>query len=107
MPDEVQYHRLPAPKISRLMPADVTMLFEWHYYDGPMEGALEWEGKRYWFSAKWPEDDNGRLLELHVLDEDTWYWIDQIQASDRGCAMFPHTWRPPVALLELYPSEEN
>lgn len=107
---EIQYHRPPAPMIPLIAREDVEILFEWHYYDGPLEGALMWEGKRYWYSPvpydDLSSDEHGRLLEVQDLPEDSWYWIDQIQASDRGCAMFPHIWQAPVALLEMYPKEK-
>lgn len=68
------------PELTVLARQDVTLLFEWHYYDGPLEGALEWCGVRYWFSADPDHDDFGQVLRLMTLTADDWARVDHSQA---------------------------
>ncbi len=68
--------------IPMLKRADVTLLFHWHYFDGPLEGALEWGGKRYWFSAVFDEereDDYGQVLKIMELTDEEWARVDHSQ----------------------------
>lgn len=99
-------------KLPLLGRSSVEIGLVWHYYDGPLEGSLTWQGDRYWFSALWiPEMDEpmplenptyGDLLAIYTLHEDTWYWVDQMEASERGIGMLPtHGLRTPVATLDM------
>jgi hypothetical protein len=57
---------------------DVTILFPWDFYDGPLSGALEWRGRRYWFSAlesdSWPPIS----YEVRDLTEEQWELVDSL-----------------------------
>lgn len=72
---------LPAPTAPQLARSGVILLFHWHYYDGPLEGALEWDSNRYWFSAL---DDMtghyGEVLELMDITVEDWARVDHSQA---------------------------
>lgn len=67
------------PPVSGLRRDDAILLFHWHYYDGPLEGALEWGGTRYWFSADPDCDDYGQILRLMVLTPQDWERVDAEQ----------------------------
>lgn len=64
---------------------DVTLLFHWHYYDGPLSGALEWQGTRYWFLAVFDDalGDYSGAYEVIALPDEQWERIDRAEALFR------------------------
>ncbi len=58
---------------------DVTLLFDWDHYDGPLSGALTWEGRRYWFTIV-GEDIFSGMREVVDLTAEQWALIDDLHA---------------------------
>lgn len=57
-----------------LHPEDVSFLWIEDMWDYPRSGALEWEGKRYWFAET--EWDSG-VFDIIDMDEETWARADR------------------------------
>lgn len=60
-----------------LLRDEVTVLYECGYYDGPMDGMLLWNGKKYWFSmyrdyppGTWAFNYVGRTFVIIELTEE-------------------------------------
>jgi len=91
-----------APLIRR---EDVTYLWHSGYYDGPLSGACEWRGRRYWFVCVDeeyrpvvgpdgnrvldeygdPELDDVRVFHLVELTPEEWAAVDASHALFREC----------------------
>ncbi|MFI6496883.1 hypothetical protein [Nonomuraea typhae] len=69
--------------LPELTGADITLLFDWDFYDGPLSGGLDWEGRRYWFSAVlgegWPVEPPA-FFEVRDLAAGQWALIDDLNA---------------------------
>ena len=93
---------------------DIKIQFDWHYYDGPLEGACTWQGRRYWFSAAdAPANDYGRVLHLLELSPEDWTRVNRSQAlyEDRTSNDYEdpdREWLPTgtaVAKVVMWPAE--
>lgn len=69
------------PDLPRLTREEVEVLFVWDYYGGPLSGALQWRGRRFWFAAvlsdSWPADQP-EVFRVHDLADEQWRRIDDL-----------------------------
>lgn len=69
-------------EVPELTRSDVEITSEWHYYDGPLEGILLWNGSRYWFSARHDDEtwyEYGDVLDVMVLTPEDWARVDEVE----------------------------
>ena len=108
MPRREPYPRHPhISEVPRIPAEEITLLWYASWYDGPLDGAASWKGKRYWYKAifEYRVDDYEGVYELIDLPDSEWEIIDRREDVLRAYVGDGHVFD--YATGKLLPGKEN
>lgn len=81
--------------------AEIKTLYYSDYWDGPLTGAILWNGKKYWFEVYRFEDDYNKDRTVVLMDLSEEDWIEEeerqqlwMQCSGNRCYDLPENYEP-------------